>query len=121
MDSNVGTLFGGFAVAAVSAVTFVAYKHPRAYAKLYLWLCGANFAGVMGMVIWNFSNLATSNTILRSGLSPDKIAATESIINITEIPAWWIFLGGFVAFYLLFLTSLPYWLIEQEDPNKEHK
>ena len=35
MDNNVATIIGAIAVAALSGLTFFAYKHPRGY-KLFL-------------------------------------------------------------------------------------
>jgi hypothetical protein len=46
MDDTIGKAIGGIALAGLSAVTFVAYKHPKAYLKL------SNVLSVLACVIY---------------------------------------------------------------------
>jgi hypothetical protein len=57
MDDNIGKAIGGIAVAAISAVTFVAYRHPKAYVKLQLSLILAMLVVACGVMIWDLRNL----------------------------------------------------------------
>jgi hypothetical protein len=56
MDNAVATIIGAIAVAALSGLTFVAYKHPQAYKKLALFLNGIIILGWTAGLSWSFSN-----------------------------------------------------------------
>jgi len=42
VDNTVATIIGTIAVAAFSGLTFLAYKHPKAYRKLSIFLYAIN-------------------------------------------------------------------------------
>jgi len=102
----------------VGALTFVAYKHPRAYSKLFPWLCATIIASLLGTAIWNYSTYAATSAILKSGVAGDKIQQAADIIGTVALPSGLalVFIGALL--YFAFLLSFPAWLLEDEPPTK---
>ena len=112
MDKLVPGLF----VAAISGITFIAYKHPTGYQRLF-WLLGIIFgiASVAG-IIWDTSSAATAFA-LRPFIPPANRAAALAALD-NPIERTWAIWSGLTFLYLLFLLGLPRLLREQQPPNK---
>ncbi len=120
MDDAVGRLVGGIALAALSAVTFVAYKHPKAYVKLYLILITIVGVGMVGISVWGISNVAALNSLLGITLPNDKSEEIRAAIEGASPPFWWIGVGLMIIGYLWLLTTLPNWLLDPEPPKDQN-
>jgi hypothetical protein len=100
-------------VAAIGALTFLAYKHPRAYESLHRVLQAICGVFLIGMAVWNASNSA-----VEAAIGPDLAGANAGAIHMAisamRAPLTWILGGIVVLFYLMFLSSFPMWLLEEE-------
>lgn len=93
MDTFIYTL----AAAALSGLTFIAYRHPRVYAKLS-WLINSMFVGASAYMIgWN-SAVSTTQLVARQHIPLDK--------SIEAISAF-----GTLEYSLLQSVGLPFLLI----------
>jgi hypothetical protein len=111
------TIVGGLVVALVSGLTFVAYKHPRGFRKLYVriniavtvfWLgAGTYYFGyVQG---FTYANARVYELNRGSGSFPNT--ATLDMLP------WWIFVLPLAIYgYLEFLRNLP--SVFNLDPDK---
>lgn len=117
MDDNVGKALTGLFVAAIGALTFVAYKHPLAYSKLGLWLALANALLAASFAVWNTSNQILLAAIMSSGLVVDKASEISSISKGLMVSLWIMILPVCATLYNLFLLSFPRWLLEPEPPK----
>jgi hypothetical protein len=117
----VGNAVASLVVTTVAGLTVVAYKHPRAYAKLGLFLLMVANLFLAGGVVWNFSNSAVksavSSMLLNSGMAYAKITEIESIIGARLAPWLWYFIVTGTQIYLIFLWTFPYWLLEEAPPK----
>lgn len=113
-------LLPGLALALISALTFVAYKHPNGYARL-LWPIRIIIPALFfGFVIWDN---ATSRAYIRlMGLiEPSKLEAAKITTENAQYISGYITLGYIaVLAYLEFLIFLPDLLdLRKEDPPTE--
>jgi TRAP-type C4-dicarboxylate transport system permease small subunit len=126
VDDTVIKIGGGLVVAALSGVTFVAYKHPRAYAKVFLILIAVCTTIFLGEIVWGMSNVAARTAAFEAM----KLSGSDELANADKIyaavaahstPDW--VLGVTIAIwaYLVFLSSFPYWLLDQETPQNKNK
>jgi hypothetical protein len=115
MDDNVGKGLASLAVATVGALTFVAYKHPRAYQKLLQVLVVVGLGISLSCLTWDICIVTSESTLARSGVLPkDKV---NEILDTLQLPIWVniAILGAIL--YLMFLLTFPYWLKENEPPQ----
>ncbi len=115
-----GKLVAGVALAAISAVTIVAYKHPKAYIKLWVALTISLSAGIVGIGVWDISNIAASNTLLNIDLPSNKLTEAMTTIKSAMPPAWWVWILIAINGYLVVLATLPQWLLDPEKPKNQN-
>ena len=100
-------LLPGLIVAAISGLTFLAYKHPQAYHKIHTWLMYTSYAFIATALIWDFSGSATIGAMLPfvgAGKIDDALKAASEL----RILNWGVWLGySMFISYLLFLDNLP--------------
>jgi hypothetical protein len=117
MDDTIEKAFVGLGVAAVFGLAFLAYKHPKAYQKLFV----ALFALVSGVFVslfaWNVAIVTVRDAVIRSGVLGDRIGTVLPIIESIGIPNWWFLMYPCVSIYLIFLFTFPVWLLEDEPPQ----
>ena len=124
------TLITGLALAAVSAITFIAYKHPSAYRKVYHPLTYVISAILIVMGIWTFS-AQSAYTQLIPLIEASKLHQMEEWMGRITY-RWWVVFAACVGanLYLLMLSRLPKLFaqdLEQEkkdspeDPSLEKK
>ena len=111
MDDVLKTVVSGLAVAAVGAVTFVAYRHPSAYLKLNVGISTIVSAMVLGAMIWNLSNQTARS----------EVAKARDLVEAKSTPGWWIIVGVALMGYLVFLRSFPAWLLPEKPPERDDK
>jgi hypothetical protein len=114
MDDTVGKIVAGLAVGAFSGLTFVAYKHPRAYSQLGIVLLILLMFCSVGVLIRQLTIYAAESALIGSGLVPqDKIHQMQDVMEALQLPPWISasILGATI--YLVFLLSLPRWLLEK--------
>ncbi|MEW8645213.1 MAG: hypothetical protein AB2563_03875 [Candidatus Thiodiazotropha endolucinida] len=108
-----------FSLAAISALTFLAYKHPSAYSQIHSYIHYSLIFVVCSLLIWNFAVIETSREISLV-VSPDGDFAMRSAVNETRehlmIPFKYI-IGIYlpVSLYLSFLLVIPHLI------NSAHK
>src|ERR1700693_3001845 len=117
IDDNLGKAIAGLVVAAIGALTFVAYRHPRAYMILGTILSVIAALGLVGIVCWDVSNYTLGDAILTSGLIGDKSSEIKTIIKRLATPTWCTIALACWSFYHLFLLSFPHWLLEPDPPK----
>jgi hypothetical protein len=121
VDSAIVTAVGSLALAALSAVTFVAYKHPNAYVVLYGKL--SLIVGILffGAFAWDMSNIAATQAIQNSKLPFDKMLDARTVVEGAAISPWWILVFFAVNGWLYFLSTFPKWLLDKEALRTESR
>src|ERR1700730_636245 len=110
MDSTVATITGAISVAALSGLTFLAYRHQKAYQKLSLFLSGILILGLGVILSWNLSiqwaGIAVNQTAYN--LCPEKAYEIRKAIDAYTVPSWLFVAIVAWSFYILFLLSFPF-------------
>jgi hypothetical protein len=117
MDDTVEKVITGLIVAAISGLTFIAYKHPRAYGRLHLTLSTITLYITLSMVAWNVSTFTVAYVVKESKVAGDKTTETINVILSVAAPHWWFLISVGVTLYLWFLYSFRWWL-EDEIPKR---
>lgn len=110
------TVISGLILAAISGVTFLAYKHHSGYMKIYYFIhYGALLLMLLGFV-WNagvdITWVELSEFIVRDN-TIDAIQARDDI----KISYIWLVAGGLgVVLYAFFLGHLP-WILGKADDS----
>lgn len=98
----------GLIISALSALTFLAYKHPKSFSKLYIPLCFAFLGGYAVVSAYN-SAIRSSFKLLSAYIPKAMLAkAQESIGSLAiddGIGAMFMLAGAYMLF-LLFLPAL---------------
>lgn len=111
-------LIPGLVLAAIGALTWIAYKHPKGYERLYVPLSLVSVAIFSSVGAWDISGYYTFD-VLKAFIPPEKIAEAKKTINELRILEWWMGIAYFLFItYLLLLLYLPY-LLHEEKPPKE--
>ena len=111
---NIETLIYSLIVAAVTGLTFIAYKHPNGYKKIFWNITPLATMVLLMILAWNFGQLHSSIRITGEKLIEDSDAKIEdasftitsmndSLDNILIA----VVVGLFVIGYLFFLYKLP--------------
>lgn len=107
----------GVILAGLSAITFLAYKHPKAYANyFYPWKEFLFSLVVIG--IWNFSNIK-SYEILSPYFVPEKASEADETAKSIRLGWGFIMLFGGSFAYLTLLRLLPFALKEDKPIEKK--
>lgn len=111
------TLLGGLALAAVSAITFVAYRHPNTYAKAYsvlavgwLFIYGLWMAFGIGEMVGHLQVV----TMVKD--SNEGVVNTPTYVS---PPIWKMMSFPAILFYLFFLSFFPQLFPKSEDHNDD--
>jgi protein-S-isoprenylcysteine O-methyltransferase Ste14 len=76
----VETVISGIVVAALSGLGFLAYKHPRAYKKLYWPLSIISLALFLGAIVWDKSN-STAHVAALPYIPREMLAEADKAIT----------------------------------------
>lgn len=108
------TIISSVILMAISGLTFIAYKHPDAYSKMYKYLFAFHIVVFMSINAWNLGVTITA-TKLNSLIPADKSAIALKISDGLQTSLPWTFILNFAIMgYLLFLSLLPL-LIKKKD------
>jgi multisubunit Na+/H+ antiporter MnhB subunit len=99
------TLLSGLAVAAVTGLAFLAYRHHDAnmLASSILNFCA--FGMCMAIVAWTTSNELTFERV-KPYISPDRLEGATNAAKSLSLQPWWILALLVAVLYLTFLTVL---------------
>ncbi len=122
---NLETLIYSLVVALVSGLTFIAYKHPVGYKKIYTLLIPVSFVPVIIILSYNLGALYSSIRSIGNDLleKPDeKISLLSHNITRMNESLDYILLSAVIGFvvigYLMFLHKLP--VILETNSNEEN-
>ena len=111
-------LLPAIVVAALSSLTYLAYKHPVAYRRICVPLLAAGGTVYLGIMYWDLVVELTFGKILQY-IPSDKFRAAENARDSFEISIPWLFIIFFSCYaYLLFLSFLPK-ILEEKKPVEE--
>ena len=105
-------------VAAITSLCILAYRHPRAYAKLFRPLHYIGSAVLLSLVIWNTATSYSKILILRLDIPLEHTAQIQESLRSAQIPFVWL-IPIYFAYIgcLLFLAYLPQ-LLEDDEKDK---
>jgi len=108
--------------AAVSSTGFLAYRHPKAYARLAMPVFGMLAAALIFSILWNGSHSSARYVAIR-GLNFERPAMdkVEAAINADEYSRTFQLIVFGTACYLLFLGFLPSLKKLDEPPDKKDR
>ena len=106
----------GLIVAFITGITFLAYKHPVAFKRLYFPVFVVLLLVGVGFGAWNAAISATL-AALKNFIQTEQFQAATLKAHTLDSPLWysWAFMG--MVAYLVFLLWLPN-IIEDEKKNK---
>lgn len=112
-------LIPGILIAALSAITFLAYKHPRAYSRLYLVVVVGGSLILMGLALWDAALVSAHKGLLRY-IPAENLAAAKAARDQMFVQSDWIVFGSAAVFcYLVFLHWVLPWLLGDERPPEK--
>jgi len=108
------SLITGLVLAAVSGVTFIAYKHPNGYARMYFSLNMATLSMAFGLCVFNGLNVFGSASVINHLVSkmPDlplsslTVEASKLHYSLKFI-ACTVFVAAIILGYFALLKYLP--------------
>jgi hypothetical protein len=104
-------------VGAISSLTFIAYKHPNAYRKMYI-LLGVCYIILCSFAAgWQLGSYDTVEAIL-GYIDPNKLKEAKAVANNYLIQPWTIFASSGLILYFTLLLLLPILLEEDKPKNK---
>ena len=112
-------LIGGLILAAISALTFLAYKHPKGYSRLHTIL---NFSAMLFFIAlsgWYYGviyGVSAVKAFIPAAANADAAAALKAA---QPLPYWFPWVGLATVVYLFALTFLPRLLAEDDKPHDE--
>jgi hypothetical protein len=107
----------GLVLASVSGLTFLAYKHPIAYRKLYFALRFPFLMMFFGVVLWDISAMRALSTLLPL-VVPEQAKQAHDAVGSQQLMNFWRFL--FFMFAMAYLEFLQ-WFPELLQENKTSK
>jgi hypothetical protein len=114
MDNLITSVFGPLAVAALTGLTYIAYKHPEEYKtlqKVILWGTKSYFAFVIGWL--SAIGIGYYQIELRNIVDKDSLKAIEAtLLGLTPAPLLHVSVLV-LQFYSIFLGSFTWWLLKK--------
>jgi len=113
------TFIGGVGLAILSAITFVAYRHPKEFYKLFIGIIIIIWVYLVSVVSYMIGlNIVKQAVGLSNLIELDAVLKVYSIIDSVAIPIWIAIGLPLVSMaYLSFLASLPFWLTKSQPPE----
>jgi hypothetical protein len=115
------TVAAGLILAAVSGITYLAYKHPPAFRKLLFLLAPLLMLSQLLLAAWDLG-ISRAFTVLYPLVDPAKWQEASAGIDSIR-PRWWlasiIFLSSWV--YIGFLASLPLLIHDKKEAKPDHE
>lgn len=112
-------LIVGILLALLSGITWIAYKHPAGYRKIFVSIELIVILGASTMLTWNIAldfAYANLSQFVESGKHDEALAARDNL----QVPQllMWLVLG--ICAYLLFLLKLPEILDDNRKKTTKH-
>ncbi|MDW5418881.1 hypothetical protein R6242_20120 [Iodobacter sp. CM08] len=107
-------LVTSLALAFISGITFLAYKHPIAFKRIYIPLCYLFSVLSFTAFAWN-SAIVTVLSTLKAFIPTAQSSAAATKAHELDFPAWhsWVLLCFII--YMVFLLWLPNLLADDKD------
>jgi len=104
----INEIFAGLIVLSVSGITFIAYKHPTVYEKIYGYLMVLAFVIFFGFCIWDIA-IQTTDPIITNFVQPDKQNIARNALNELRVNGTYVMpiLCG-VELYLFLISFLKF-------------
>ncbi len=121
-ENAIYTTIIGVTGAVLSALAMIGYRHPKGFAKLYGTISSATASIIWWGIIWNVSNWMSRRAIEeKSTLGDDTIKIVADRVYELSFPiqSFLLLLGLWV--YCTMLRTLPWWLFDDEDANRQAK
>ena len=109
------SLIVGLLLAGVSAISFVAFKYPNGYARLFPYLIGVATALFLGVTVWQAA-VEASWTSVNVFLASESLSDAQAAKDRLSVPYWsavFAYLG--VAAFLWGNLRLPAFLEHADD------
>lgn len=103
-------------VAFVTGITFLAYKHPIAFKRMYFPIFVVLLLIVVGFSAWNFA-ISITLASLKEFIPPEQFQAATLKAHALDAPSWYSLAFSGMVVYLVFLLWLPN-IIEDEKKDK---
>lgn len=117
MDLMENKLVHGLILAAVSALTYVAYKHPKAYDRLLIKL-SVLFAFVnIVLITWSAGGDMAHRALLKY-IELDKRAEARFVVESYQ-PSIWFFVMLLALYAYLFALSFLHRLLDHDKPKQD--
>jgi hypothetical protein len=97
-------LLSGIVLASVTGLTALAFKHPRAFARLYPYLFLAVSVLFMGFTVWHFAVHFTWTTLIPF-IQQGQISVAHQSVGNLELPYVWV-CGAYVFILALLWVDL---------------
>ncbi len=111
------TLVTSLAVAFITGLTFLAYKHPIAFKRLYWPVCFLITSAFLAVSIWN-SAIATVLSALKDFIPVANLPDATLKAHELDFPAWHSLVFFASVIYIVFLLWLPNLLTDDSDKEK---
>jgi len=103
-------------IAFISGLTFLAYKHPGAFRRLYWPIFFVIFASSIWVWVWNGA-INTVLSALKDFIAPAQFQAASLKAHELDFPSWYWWILTISVIYMMFLLWLPDLIAD--DKNKE--
>lgn len=113
----IATIVTSLAVAFITGVTFLAYKHPKAFKRLYWPLCFLITCAFLATSVWNSAISAVLST-LKDFIPASHLQTAMQKAHELDLPAWYLLVFFASIIYIVFLLWLPNLLAEDSDKEK---
>ena len=110
-------IVSGLLVALITGITFLAYKHPIAFSRLYWPLFFVLLSASIGIGSWNgaiTTTFATLKDIIPSAQLPAATLKAQEL----KLASWYSWVFPIAAIYLVFLLWSPHLLAEDKKKAK---
>ena len=105
-------------IAFISAISFIAYKHPKPFKALFGLLAILSMVVSVALLAWEVGVNSTFIAVM-GFVEADKIKEAKAAIDSYQIP-YWVFLAGlgFIC-YLNFLRFILPMLLDEDQPENK--
>jgi len=94
----------------ISGITFIAYKHPTAYEKIYGNLIILIIVIFLGFAIWDIA-IQTAEPLILKFVQPNKQNIAKNSLNELRVNGVYLLaICGGVGLYLFFISLFKYYL-----------
>jgi UDP-N-acetylmuramyl pentapeptide phosphotransferase/UDP-N-acetylglucosamine-1-phosphate transferase len=111
------TIGASLILAAISGLSYLAYKHPKAYSRLYIPLCLIGVIALALIGIWDTA-LSVAQEHLKQSLPAEQSEISKAVLSGLTVSFGWTMLCAFV--YILIIAVLLF-LPNLLEEDKKHE